>query len=274
MNRNYTRKQRPRLLAFIGVGVSLALVLLAGTAFAISKLQPSHAASANTATKTPVALTATYKLNTQWPGGFNVTLKVANPSQTPTRTWQLQFTFGGDQVIPANSSWEGKFTQAGNKVTITNDDENGTIDPGEDVTLGFNGKWTKNNTSPTKITAVGTPANTVKTVTGTNGTLTATYQLNSQWDTGLNVTLTIKNTSQTDINGWTLKFAFGGDQVIPKNSSWGGVFSQSGNQVTILNEDDNAAIEAGESVTLGFNATWAKDDTSPAALTVSGTPAK
>lgn len=263
-------RQRPRSLALIGVGVSLTIVLLAGAALVVSTLQASHAAPA----KAPVALTATYKQNSQWPGGFNVTLTIKNPSQTPTRAWQLQFTFPGDQVIPPNGGWGGNFTQAGKQVTITNDDDNGTIDGGEDVTLGFNGRWTKNNTIPGGLVATGTAANTVKTVTGTNGTLGVLYKLNSQWDTGLNVTLTVTNKGQATINGWKIQFTFGGDQVIPPNGGWGGIFSQTGKQVTITNDDDNGEIDPGETVTLGFNARWAKDDSSPTTLTVSGTPAR
>jgi hypothetical protein len=112
-----------------------------------------------TPTPTPTStsasgITVTYQLSSQWPGGFSVNLSLSNNGTTTVNGWTLQFTFPGDQKI--TQLWSGSYTQSGEQVTITNLSYNGTIAPGQTVSLGFNGTWTSNDTSPSSFTFNGT----------------------------------------------------------------------------------------------------------------------
>jgi endoglucanase len=79
----------------------------------------------------------------------------------------------------------------------------------------------------------------------------------------------IKNTGTTAVNGWTVTFAFPGDQKI--RESWLGKATQSGATVTLRNESYNARIEPGGSVMVGFNATSSTAvNPSPTLITVNG----
>ena len=83
----------------------------------------------------------------------------------------------------------------------------------------------------------------------------------------------ITNNGTSTINGWTLKFAFNGDQKITQ--IWNGLASQTGNQVTVTNARNasyNGTIAPGQSVSLGFNGTWATSDANPTAFTLNGSP--
>jgi hypothetical protein len=103
--------------------------------------------------------------------------------------------------------------------------------------------------------------------TGGGGGCHVTYQPN-QWQGGFTANVTIANTSSTALNGWTLTFAFPGDQKI--TTSWSGTATQSGKNVSITNVSYNGQIPANGSTSLGFQGTWANSDTSPTSFSVNG----
>ncbi len=74
------------------------------------------------------------------------------------------------------------------------------------------------------------------------------YRIDSQWATGFVANVTVS--SSTAVNGWTLNWAFGGNQTII--GFWNGAYTQSGSQVTVRNAAHNAAIPAGGSQSFGF----------------------
>ena len=80
--------------------------------------------------------------------------------------------------------------------------------------------------------------------------------------------VTVTDTGTAAISGWTLKFAFPGDQQI--TNAWSGTASQSGQNVTITNASYNASIAPGGSTSLGFQGTWNTSDAAPAAFTLNG----
>lgn len=111
-------------------------------------VNPPTADPTPTITVTPASgVHVAYHMNAQWPGGFSATMTVTNKSSTTVQGWNLQFSFPEDQKI--TQSWSSSFSQTGQQVTITNVDYNKVINPGQTITLGFNGTWTSNNTSPT-----------------------------------------------------------------------------------------------------------------------------
>jgi Cellulose binding domain/Bacterial Ig domain len=112
-----------------------------------------------------------------------------------------------------------------------------------------------------------TPAPPV-TPTSAGESCKVSYQLASQWSGGMEVTIVITNTGTTAINGWTLKFAFPGDQQI--TDLWNGNFTQTSNQVMITNASWNGTIAPNGTVNLGFNGTWTSNDRSPTAFTLNG----
>jgi Cellulose binding domain/Glycosyl hydrolase family 30 TIM-barrel domain len=81
------------------------------------------------------------------------------PRGCPPRSgWTLKFTFTGDQHI--TNAWNGTATQSGENVTITNASYNGTIAPGGNTSLGFQGTWTNSDAVPTAFTVNGSNCTT------------------------------------------------------------------------------------------------------------------
>ncbi len=90
----------------------------------------------------------------------------------------------------------------------------------------------------------------------------------NNWPGGFTATVTITDTGPAAISGWTLAFMFPGDQKI--TNAWNATVSQAGASVSAANLGYNATITAGGSQSLGFQGTWAVNDTAPASFTVNG----
>ncbi|MFG2089795.1 cellulase family glycosylhydrolase [Spirillospora sp. NPDC048824] len=79
------------------------------------------------------------------------------------------------------------------------------------------------------------------------------YAVQSSWDGGFNAQVTITNTGSAAVDGWTLAFAFPGDQRI--SQGWSATWSQDGDDVAATSLDWNDALAPGASLTIGFSAT-------------------
>jgi hypothetical protein len=99
-----------------------------------------------------------YQVASQWLRGFSVNLTISNTGSTTFNGWTLQLTFPGDQRI--TQIWNGSVTQSGEQVTITNLPYDATLPPGSSTSLGFNGSWIRDNTSPTSFTLNGVSCTT------------------------------------------------------------------------------------------------------------------
>ncbi len=142
-----------------------------------------------------------------------------------------------------------------------------TLTPGVTPTPGMTP--TPGTTPTVGITPPATRTPMPPTPTPTTGNCKVSYVANS-WPGGFTANLTITNTGTSTINGWTLQFSFPGSQQVTQG--WNGVYSQSGNQVTITNASYNGTIAPNSSVNPGFNGSWSGSNPSPTAFTLNGAP--
>ncbi len=94
-----------------------------------------------------------YSTASQWAGGFVAGVTITNTGTTAVSGWTLTFTFPGDQQI--TSTWNGTASQSGKNVTITNASYNGSIAPGGNSSVGFQGTWTNSDAVPAAFTLNG-----------------------------------------------------------------------------------------------------------------------
>ncbi|MFE1287871.1 glycoside hydrolase family 48 protein [Streptomyces sp. NPDC058751] len=94
------------------------------------------------------------------------------------------------------------------------------------------------------------------------------YKTND-WGSGFTADLTITNRGTDAINGWTLSYAYTGNQTL--TNGWNGTWSQSGKAVTVKNASWNGTIGAGTAVTTGAQFTYSGTNTAPASYAVNGT---
>lgn len=98
----------------------------------------------------------------------------------------------------------------------------------------------------------------------TGGTCKVGYVKTNDWGTGATITVTITNTGLSAINGWTLTWAFAGNQVI--SNLWNGTFTQTGSSIAVKDAGYNASIAANSNVSFGFNLNYSGTNAIPTAF--------
>ena len=99
-------------------------------------------------------------------------------------------------------------------------------------------------------------------------TCAVTYRTSSQWRGGFVAQVSITNTGTSTVTGWSLAFAYPGDQHI--TSAWNAVVHQIGAAVTANDAGYNATIAAGASVSFGVTGTWHASNAAPTSFTLNG----
>jgi lysophospholipase L1-like esterase len=111
-------RSRPTVALLVSGAIAAAAVL--------STAPAAHAAA---------GCTVTYKVTSQWPGGFGASVDLTNLGD-PLTSWRLSWSFGAGQTI--NQVWNGTVTQTGASVTVANAGWNGSIGTGATTSFGFN----------------------------------------------------------------------------------------------------------------------------------------
>ncbi len=101
-------------------------------------------------------------------------------------------------------------------------------------------------------------------------TCRVSYTRQSEWSNGFVASISVTNTSAAPVSGWSVGFAFAGDQQV--GTAWNAQVSQAGAQVTATDAGYNRAIPAGGSVSFGFLGSWLHSDAAPTAFTLNGAP--
>jgi cellulose 1,4-beta-cellobiosidase len=97
------------------------------------------------------------------------------------------------------------------------------------------------------------------------GSCSAAYSVSSDWGSGFTAAITVTDTGTTAITGWTLTYAYTGNQTL--QSGWSGNWSQSGQTVTVTNASWNGSLAAGASTSIGANFGYSGTNTAPASVT-------
>jgi cellulase/cellobiase CelA1 len=92
------------------------------------------------------ACTATYRVVSQWTGGFQGEVTVRNGGAAATSAWTATFSFGGGQQVA--QAWNATVTQTGAAVTARHVSWNGLLMPGGTATFGFLANSTGTNPVP------------------------------------------------------------------------------------------------------------------------------
>ncbi|MQS07856.1 glycoside hydrolase family 6 protein [Streptomyces alkaliphilus] len=90
----------------------------------------------------------------------------------------------------------------------------------------------------------------------------------NDWGSGFTANISINNGGSAAINGWTLTYAYSGNQQLQQG--WNAQWSQSGQNVTVSNLDWNRTIAAGSSVSFGGNFNYSGTNAAPTSFAVNG----
>ena len=141
----------------------------------------------------------------------------------------------------------------------------------------LNDDWTTVNTTkqgyltPYLIPVDATPPPTTTTTTPPPpvGACRVSYLVQNDWGSGFTAQVTLTNTGTAAVSGWTLAFAFPGNQNLTP-PGWSATWTQSSRDVTARNLDWNGTIGAGSSVAVGFNGTYSGGNPRPTAFALNG----
>ncbi|WP_214105601.1 cellulase family glycosylhydrolase [Acrocarpospora catenulata] len=107
----------------------------------------------------------------------------------------------------------------------------------------------------------------VATSTAANAAIACSVTYTKAWDngSGFGANVTITNLGDP-VNPWTLRFAFPGNQQV--SNGWGGTWSQSGQNVTVVAPSYAPSLGTGGSTTIGFNGTYSGTNTNPGTFSI------
>ncbi|TQJ89412.1 endo-1,4-beta-xylanase [Streptomyces sp. SLBN-31] len=94
-----------------------------------------------------------------------------------------------------------------------------------------------------------------------SGACSATYSVQSQWNTGFTGQVTV-SCSGASLSSWKANWTFGAGQRITQ--AWNATCTQSGSSVSCANASYNGSVPDGGSVTFGFNGSWSGSNPVPA----------
>ncbi|WP_258314496.1 cellulose-binding domain-containing protein, partial [Streptomyces sp. Act143] len=94
------------------------------------------------------------------------------------------------------------------------------------------------------------------------------YKTND-WGSGFTTDVTITNRGTDTISGWTLTYAYAGNQKL--SNGWNGTWSQSGQNITVKDAGYNGTIAAGAAVSTGAQFTYSGTNAAPTSFAINGT---
>lgn len=109
---------------------------------------PTSAGATTPGTTTGCA--ATYRMVSQWTGGFQADVTVRNNGTSTMNGWTVRWTFPNGQTV--SNLWNGVVSSSGANVTVRNASYNATLAANASTSFGFLGSWTATNTPPTSLT--------------------------------------------------------------------------------------------------------------------------
>ncbi|MGD0830959.1 MAG: cellulose binding domain-containing protein [Terracidiphilus sp.] len=99
-----------------------------------------------------------YSVTSSWSGSFNAAITIYNTGTAPITSWQLQWSFSGNQTI--TNVWNGTATLSGKKVSVKNVSYNGSIPAGGSYSgVGFTATYSGTNNAPASFTLNGKTCN-------------------------------------------------------------------------------------------------------------------
>ena len=181
----------------------------------------------------------TFKVTSEWTGGYNAEISINNPTGDTYKDWALEMVTG-DKIA---NIWNAGLTEKeAGKYLVTNLGYNQDVKAGKTVSFGY--------TASTGFT--GFPeikALKKQYITVDSSKYSVDYKVVSDWGTGANAEISLSNKSGEKISEWKLTFDFGAEIANIWNAK---IISHEGTKYVITGEDYNQNLDAGATVKAGF----------------------
>lgn len=210
-----------------------------------------HIKASEQKTYTGKGFEVTFNIESQWQGAFNGNITVKNTSDKSIEDWVLSF----EMPHEITNIWNAVISSHnGNSYVIKNANWNQDIPVGGSISFGFSAKADNQVQIPSSYNM---PIN--ESITKQED-YSIDFEINSDWKDGYTANITIKNQSNNTIEDWVLEFDF--DSEI--QNIWNGVIqSHEGTHYIIKNASYNQNIEAGNTISFGFNGVRTSSEIKP-----------
>ncbi len=128
---------------------------------------------------------------------------------------------------------------------------------------------TATSVPPTTTSVPPTVTSVPPTATSQPGaTCSVKYVISNDWGSGFTADVKITNTGSSTLNGWTVTYAFPGNQTI--TNAWNATVTQSGKNITAKDAGWNGTLAPNGSANFGFQASYSGSNTTPIVFKVNG----
>lgn len=181
-----------------------------------------------------------FKVTSQWDGAFNADVTIKNTSDKVIDNWAIGFAM----PYEITNIWNGIIDSHENdNYVIKNVGSNQDIAIGQSINFGFSANVEETLTLPNQFSLL-----CYEEVLSTNNFIIE-FKVTSDWTSGFNGEISIKNISDKVIEDWKLEFDYDG-QI---DRFWTAeILSQRDNHYIIKNVGYNANIKPGEIISLGL----------------------
>lgn len=184
--------------------------------------------------------TIKYRIGSEWDNNRSVEVSIENTGEESILNWAMKLDLDGN----AYNFWNSKLYNTNDDYSIIkNNGYNYEIEPGNTANFGFIVS-DANDVVPEDIELCN------KRITVTNG-YDVDFNITSDWYTGFNGEITINNTSNEQIEAWTLTFDANYDIIDVWNAK---LLSENEHSYEIANQLWTTPINPGESASFGFTA--------------------
>lgn len=203
---------------------------------------------------TQFPLQASFTVDTVWATAYQVTVSLTNTSDQPTADWTATFSLPQGNTL-SSYLYSGNFTTSGQNVTVTNLSSNASISPQASTTFSMiinmpqAGATTIDNLLAS-ANGSSTPSTTVPSSTSSFA-LNASYKVDTVWATAFQATVTLTNNASVATSNWTATFTLPKNYVLSSHYS-NGMFTTSGQNVTVQNLSTNGVIQPGGNATFSM----------------------
>lgn len=246
---------------------------------------------------TPLNAQVDYAVTTDWGSGFGANVAITNKQTTTIQNWAVEFDFNHN----IDSIWNANIvSHTGNHYVIGHPDWSADIAAGKQASFGFNGSPGNATDKPINIivegttpsgsgsgsTTGGSTGSTGGTTGGSSGSSTGSgsttgttpstpaanvnFTVTDDWGSGFGANITVTNPGTAAVKSWTLAFDFAHNITSIWNAQ---VVSHVGNHYVISNAGWNDTIDAGKSVSFGFNGSPGNVKDTPLNYALNGTAA-
>lgn len=188
--------------------------------------------------------TVKYTIDSQWDNQYTANVVLTNTGDKPIENWELSY----ESYDEYSNIWNAKVSYRSARIyNIKNGGHNQNIEPKQSISFGFQASFNKTIDIPKSYKLLG------ETAEIDDSECQVTYNIQSQWNNGCIIDISLHNNSDEDIENWSMKF----DLNCKIDNIWRAkIESHEGSTYNVKNCGYNSIIAPDSSETIGMQVSF------------------